>query len=180
MFIALPFPSEIRWPGSMVALGRKSRGLHAVWWALLCAVSSLHVRNCAPDTLLEWPQLTASPSLPLGIVSLEHLLCAAHFWRWGRGQACQGLLWASGKCTWAPCAQALVLLAPGLCSLGTVPQVCLYPSWVSPGSPAPLTPAVVLALNAPGPRAAVSGLTCASFPSRGLSPRCSLSTGCCG
>lgn len=63
---------------------------------------------------------------------------------------------------------ALVLPAPGVCSLGTVPRVCLHPSWVSPGSPAPLTPAVVLALSAPCPRAAVAEPTQRLSVPRGL------------
>lgn len=144
MFTALPFPSELRWPGSVVVLGKKC-GLYAVRWAHLCVVSSLKVRNCALDTLLERPQLTAGPSHPLGIVIPEHPLCARHCWRWGRGRASKGLLWA-----WAPCAQLPHTVAS--CSLGTLPQVGLCPSWVSQGSPAP-------------------------FPSRGLSAQCSLSTG---
>lgn len=57
---------------------------------------------------------------------------------------------------------------PGVCSLGTVPRVCLHPSWASPGSPAPLTPAVVLALNAPCPRAAVAEPTQRLSVPRGL------------
>lgn len=144
MFTALPFPSELRWPGSVVVLGKKC-GLYAVRWAHLCVVSSLKVRNCALDTLLERPQLTAGPSHPLGIVIPEHPLCARHCWRWGRGRASKGLLWA-----WAPCAQLPHTVAS--CSLGTLPQVCLCPSWVSQGSPAPLSPAVVLALSAPSPQ----------------------------
>lgn len=148
MFTALPFPSELRWPGSTVILGRKC-GLHAVRWAHLCVVSSLKVRNCALDTLLERPQLTAGPSHPLGIVIPEHPLCARHCWRWGRGRASKGLLWP-----WAPCAQLPHTVAS--CSLGTLPRVSLHPSRVSQGSPAPLSPAVVLALSAPSPRAAVA------------------------
>lgn len=42
------------------------------------------------------------------------------------------------------------------CFLWTLPRVSLHPSRVSQGSPAPLSPAVVLALSAPSPRAAVA------------------------
>lgn len=137
----------------MVALGRKSCGLQAVRWAFLCAVSSLQARNCALGPQLERLQLTASPSHPLGIVTPEHPLCTRHCWRWGRGRAAQGLLWASGKCTWSPCAQPSQpphTIAP-------------CPRALSPGDPPPGLPSSPLG---------ESGLTGPSPHSCGPSPQC--------